>query len=54
MSNPKPGWTLDSAVDLLRDGYSAEQVERLTGFAAAHVSAQLRVRDKSLRTGEDG
>ena len=44
MSSPKPGWTLEAAVQLLIDGYTAEQVERLTGFAAAHVSAQLRPR----------
>ena len=53
MSTPKPGWTLESAVGLLRDGYSPEQVERLTGFAAAHVSAQLRLRERAARTGED-
>jgi hypothetical protein len=42
MSSPKPGWTLEAAVQLLRDGYSPEQVEHLTGFAAAHVRAQVR------------
>ncbi len=49
MSSPKPGWTLDAAVRLLQDGYTAEQVERLTGFAAAHVSAQLKVRQRAAR-----
>jgi len=46
MSAPKPGWTLEAAVQLLDDGYSAEHVERMTGFAAAHVSAQLRRRPR--------
>lgn len=40
MSTPKPGWTIEAAVQLLSDGYSAEQVERMTGFNARHVEAQ--------------
>ncbi len=47
MSSPKPGWTLEAAVRLLEDGYSPEQVERMTGFAAAHVSAQVKVRRRA-------
>lgn len=39
MSSPKPGWTIEAALQLLDDGYSAEQVERMTGFDARHVTA---------------
>jgi hypothetical protein len=41
MSSPRPGWTLAAAVRLVREGYRLEQVERLTGYAVAHVRAQL-------------
>ena len=41
MSRPRPGWSLPDAVRLAEQGYSLEQVERLTGYAAAHVKAQL-------------
>jgi len=41
MSDPRPGWTLPDAVRLAEQGYSLERVERLTGFAAAHVRGQL-------------
>lgn len=44
MSEPKPGWTLEAAVGLLDDGYSPEQVERMTGFDARHVAAQVKAR----------
>lgn len=46
MSSPKPGWDLEQAVRLLADGYTPTQVERMTGFAAAHVTAQVRARDR--------
>ena len=39
MSTPRPGWTLEAALDLLEEGYSPEQVERLTGYAARHTTA---------------
>ena len=41
MSDPLPGWELADAVRLVQEGYTAEQVQRLTGWAAAHVLAQL-------------
>ena len=50
MSTPKPGWTIDEAVDLLDSGYSPEQVEHLTGFDARHVTAQQTRRRKDERT----
>lgn len=42
MSAPRPGWSLADAVRLLESGYRVEQVERMTGFAAAHIRAQVR------------
>ncbi len=44
MSSPKPGWALDDAVRLVEQGYTAEQVERMTGWAAQHVLAQVRAK----------
>ncbi len=41
MSNPRPGWSLPDAVRLAAQGYSLEHVERITGYAVAHVKAQL-------------
>ena len=49
MSTPKPGWTLEEAIDLLEEGYNPEQVEHLTGFDARHVAAQLNRRQKEQR-----
>ena len=39
MDSPKPGWTLEAALDLVRQGYEPEQVERRTGFAARRLAA---------------
>ena len=47
MSSPREGWTLDDAVRLVQQGYGAEQVERMTGWAAAHVLAQVQHRAKT-------
>ena len=47
MSSPKAGWVLDDAVGLVEQGYTAEQVERVTGWAAPHVLAQVRERAKA-------
>ncbi len=41
MSSPRPGWSLPDAVRLAEQGYSLDQVERITGYAAAHVKAQF-------------
>jgi hypothetical protein len=49
MSTPKPGWTLEEAIDLLEAGYTPEQVERQTGFDSRHVAAQLQRRQKAQR-----
>jgi hypothetical protein len=53
MSSPKPGWSLQEAVDLLDSGYSPEQVEHLTGFDARHVAAQQMRRRKEERNPPD-
>ena len=42
MSTPREGWTLEDAVRMAREGYRPEHVERVTGWAAAQVRAQLR------------
>lgn len=47
MSSPVEGWALDDAVRLVEQGYRAEQVERMTGWAAPHVLAQVRLRAKT-------
>jgi hypothetical protein len=49
MSTPKPGWTLEEAIDLLEEGYTPEHVEHLTGFDARHVAAALNRRQKDQR-----
>jgi hypothetical protein len=41
MSNPRAGWTLADAVRLVEQGYRPEQVQRMTGWAAPHVLAQV-------------
>ncbi|MFN8074302.1 MAG: hypothetical protein U0Q15_02640 [Kineosporiaceae bacterium] len=46
ISNPKPGWTIEDAVRLIDEGYSPAQVERTTGFAAAHAEAAHRAASK--------
>lgn len=47
MSTPRPGWSLQDAVRLAEQGYALEQVERMTGFARAHVRAQLPAQPRS-------
>lgn len=40
LNHPKPGWTATAATELLHQGYSPEQAERMSGFAAAFLRAQ--------------
>ncbi len=47
MNHPKPGWTLDAALDLLSQGYSAQHVERVSGYAARHLLAAHSERARS-------
>ena len=44
MSNPRDGWTLEQAVDLVAHGYTPAHVEELTGWHAKQLEAQLRRR----------
>ena len=41
MSRPRDGWTLAGAVDLARQGYQLDAIERRTRWAAAQVRANL-------------
>ena len=41
MSSPRAGWTLEDAVRMAEQGYRLEHVEKVTGWAAAQVRAQL-------------
>lgn len=47
MNKPKPGWSEEEAVDLVRQGYSPDRIAELSGFAAAFLRAQLRSRATS-------
>ena len=46
LSDPRPGWTLGAAIELVSQGYTLEQIERLTGWAATVLAAQLQLRDR--------
>jgi hypothetical protein len=42
ISTPKPGWKLEDAVDLVRQGYSVGHAERVTGWTASVIEAQVK------------
>ncbi len=42
MSSPRDGCSLQDAIRPVEQGYRLEHVERVTGFAVAHLRAQLR------------
>ncbi len=42
MSNPRPGWSLADAVNLVRQGYSVAHAAKVTGWAAPVIEAQLK------------
>jgi hypothetical protein len=44
MSDPRDGWTLEQALDLVAQGYTLAHVEELTGWHAKQLEAQLRRR----------
>jgi hypothetical protein len=44
MSNPKPGWSLADAVNLVQQGYRVAYAARVTGWAASVIAAQERPR----------
>jgi hypothetical protein len=43
MNEPKPGWDLNQALRMLHDGYGAEHVSRLSGYAVPFLEAQVRL-----------
>lgn len=40
VNSPKPDWSEEQALDLLRQGYSVEHTARRTGFDERWLSAQ--------------
>lgn len=40
MNDPRPGWTLEQALDLLEQGYAVDRVAQLSGYARAYLAAQ--------------
>jgi len=42
MSNPKPGWSLADAVNLVQQGYSIAHAAKVTGWAGPLIEAQLK------------
>jgi hypothetical protein len=44
MSDPKPGWGLADAVDLVQQGYSVAHAAKVTGWAASVIAAQAKPR----------
>lgn len=45
MNAPKPGWTEERAIDMVRQGYSPDRIAELSGFAAAYLRAQLSAKE---------
>lgn len=48
MSDPKPGWTLDEALDLLAQGYPLASTAERSGFHLAHLRGAARARGLQL------
>ena len=46
LSSPRNGWTLEQALRLVSQGYTPAHVEKLTGWNAKHLEAQLRHRQR--------
>jgi hypothetical protein len=42
ISHPKPGWTLEDAIDLVHQGYSVDHAAKTSGWAASVIQAQLK------------
>jgi hypothetical protein len=47
MSDPKPGWKLSDAVDLVEQGYSVAHAARVTGWAAFVIEAKLKTSNRT-------
>ena len=47
MSNPKPGWSLADAVNLVQQGYSIAHAAKVTGWAGPLIEAQLKASERA-------
>jgi hypothetical protein len=54
MSNPKPGWSLADAVDLVRQGYTVAHAAKVSGWAESVVAAQHKQRERLSDTDGTG
>jgi hypothetical protein len=50
MSSPKPGWRQSDAVDLVQQGYTPAHAERVTGWAASVIEAELTKTNRTQET----
>ena len=44
MTPSKPGWSLEEAADLVRQGYTVAHAEKVTGWAASVIETQHPIR----------
>ena len=51
VNDPKPGWTVERALDQLARGYSIEHVSSLSGYVPPFLHAQLRRTGRSHERG---
>lgn len=54
LSNPRAGWSLEDSVGLVLEGYTPEHVEKVTGWAASVLAAQVRPRERTRGIGSSG
>src|SRR5674536_195195 len=47
LSNPGAGWSLEDSVDLVLEGYTPQHVEKVTGWAASVLAAQVKPRERT-------
>jgi hypothetical protein len=41
MTPSRPGWSLEEAVDLVRQGYTVEHASRVSGWASGLIAARV-------------
>jgi len=41
MTPSRPGWSLEEAVDLVRQGYTVEHASRVSGWAPGLIAARV-------------
>ena len=51
VNDPRPGWTVERALDQLARGYSIEHVSSLSGYVPPFLHAQLRRTGRSQERG---